>query len=263
MNFWSNNALHQDPEQIKRQKSALNKKLTPIIIDRGKSYCEIKGSGRESYKITTSSCTCSDFTRRKLPCKHMYRLAHYLNLFELPGQVKESSVVPLREADGKTEYLDKSTGEIISTNRNDFLINLDILPDSQQQKLFEVAHTLHFDPEYKFLSFSSEDWKPLVDLKYLSFGELSLDEKLKELGRSDLIGLIEDWNHENIPYNPKSICRTLIKFINENFSDNLDEINQSIVVIQQSPYISNYLALYKRLAELLGIDLIQPEYLDF
>jgi len=33
---------------------------------------------------TLESCTCPDFKERKLPCKHMYRLASELGLIELP-----------------------------------------------------------------------------------------------------------------------------------------------------------------------------------
>ena len=35
------------------------------------------------YDTTLSSCTCADFEKRKLPCKHIYRLAVELNLIEI------------------------------------------------------------------------------------------------------------------------------------------------------------------------------------
>ena len=44
------------------------------------------------YKTKLQSCTCPDFKKRKLPCKHMYRLAGDMGLdslyFELPQENK-------------------------------------------------------------------------------------------------------------------------------------------------------------------------------
>lgn len=41
------------------------------------------GSGKKPYTATLSKCTCNDFVKRKLPCKHMYSLAHQLGYIEL------------------------------------------------------------------------------------------------------------------------------------------------------------------------------------
>ncbi len=86
MSFWGkgNEKLHADPEQIKRQKSATKVNLDPARLDVETSTCAIK-----DYVVSLDSCTCIDFERRKqahrhaLPCKHMYRLAHELNLFDI------------------------------------------------------------------------------------------------------------------------------------------------------------------------------------
>ena len=45
----------------------------------------ILGSGENVYKTSFSSCTCMDFQKRKLPCKHMYKLAFWskkMNLYD-------------------------------------------------------------------------------------------------------------------------------------------------------------------------------------
>ncbi len=68
---WSQwNAVHILDEQLKRQKNASEKKTTPISIDRTNATGIFKGSSKTNY-ITT------------LSCKHMYRLAHELSLFNL------------------------------------------------------------------------------------------------------------------------------------------------------------------------------------
>ncbi len=78
---WS--SIHQLPEQLKRQKSASEKKLTPISIDHQNATGTFKGSAKSNYITTLSDCTCIDFSRRKFPCKHMYRLAYELSIFNL------------------------------------------------------------------------------------------------------------------------------------------------------------------------------------
>lgn len=46
--------------------------------------------GGRIYRTTLVSCTCPDFKERKLPCKHMYRLASEFGLIELPDPVFEN-----------------------------------------------------------------------------------------------------------------------------------------------------------------------------
>ena len=74
--------IHFNPEQVKRQKSALDKKLTPLEIDRENETGKFRGS-KKDYCTTLSNCQCVDFGRRRLPCKHMYRLAMEVGAF--PG----------------------------------------------------------------------------------------------------------------------------------------------------------------------------------
>lgn len=76
-------SIHGLADQLKRQKSARDKKTTPISIDRENETGIFKGSGKADYVTTLSNCTCTDFSRRKLPCKHMYRLAHELSKYNL------------------------------------------------------------------------------------------------------------------------------------------------------------------------------------
>ena len=70
--------IDNHPEQLKRQKSAMNKKCTPVEINRENETALFSGSGKSPYETTTESCTCRDFSVRRLPCKHIYRLRHEL-----------------------------------------------------------------------------------------------------------------------------------------------------------------------------------------
>lgn len=81
---WSQwDSVHNLDDQLKRQKSAYEKKNTPVSIDRSSASGTFKGSAKSNYITTLSNCSCIDFSRRNLPCKHMYRLAHELSFFNL------------------------------------------------------------------------------------------------------------------------------------------------------------------------------------
>ena len=71
--------IHDDFEQVKRIESA--RKLTKDIveIDKEAKRIVIQGSGAEPYESTLDDCDCMDFLHRKLPCKHIYRLAFELD----------------------------------------------------------------------------------------------------------------------------------------------------------------------------------------
>lgn len=78
---WSDN-LENDEAQAKRMASARKSALTPIQIN----HTELSGifSGKHGEYVTTiANCQCGDFISRRKPCKHIFRLAHELNLLDL------------------------------------------------------------------------------------------------------------------------------------------------------------------------------------
>ena len=91
--FWTDEKLHLKDDQQTRQYSALNKKLTPYEVYVSNKMCRIKGTGKEAYEVYLEECTCRDFAVRKLPCKHMYRLAHELSVFQLDGTPETLRIV--------------------------------------------------------------------------------------------------------------------------------------------------------------------------
>ena len=72
---------HNSSEQLRRQKSAHDKKLVPISIDNEAKRGLFSGTSR-NYNVTLYNCECVDFSMRGqlFPCKHMYRLAHELGI---------------------------------------------------------------------------------------------------------------------------------------------------------------------------------------
>lgn len=94
MTFQEFAALDTPAEAAKRIKSASEAKLTPLpgSLDVVKQSAQFKGSSQ--YTVTLDSCPCGDFRRRKLPCKHMYRLAHELGIFSIDGVNSDETKIP-------------------------------------------------------------------------------------------------------------------------------------------------------------------------
>lgn len=63
-----------------RKRRALNGELTPVHIDPKAKTGTFAGSEGGQYHTTLSGCTCPDFQKRKVPCKHMYCLAIKCNI---------------------------------------------------------------------------------------------------------------------------------------------------------------------------------------
>ena len=99
-------SIHSDPEQVKRQKSAASAKLTPVSVDPLSCSGNFKGSKSSVYSTTLNSCTCVDFSRRNLPCKHIYRLAHELHQFDLGVSVSSASSAVLSKPEAMKLIVD-------------------------------------------------------------------------------------------------------------------------------------------------------------
>lgn len=78
--FSGDMALHEEQDQLKRQKSAL--KLNVQSIDQSTQEGVIN-----DYHVSLIYCPCRDFAVRGKPCKHIYRLAHELGVFQLSGKL--------------------------------------------------------------------------------------------------------------------------------------------------------------------------------
>jgi len=71
-----NEFLHEGYDQLQRQQRALDLKMTSV--NRDKQTGTIK-----DYFVSLDKCTCVDFQKRHKPCKHIYRLAFELGIFDL------------------------------------------------------------------------------------------------------------------------------------------------------------------------------------
>ena len=69
---WDKSIHLQEGQYDRIQRS---KKVIISNFDLGTQKATIKGTKGATYETAFASCTCGDFVRRRLPCKHMYKLA--------------------------------------------------------------------------------------------------------------------------------------------------------------------------------------------
>lgn len=108
--------IHNSADQQKRIESAQKARTSPATIDRESKTATFKGSGAMPYQTTLESCTCIDFVRRKLPCKHMYRLAIELGMLgdDVKKTLRVGVQISLEEAVAELENLTEDAQLIVS-----------------------------------------------------------------------------------------------------------------------------------------------------
>lgn len=91
--------IHNEISQVKSRVAAKKIKSSDITMNADNS-CFISGSGSEPYHVTLSSCQCQDFAvnkKRERPCKHIYRLASELGMFDLLPEKNPSGAASVQE----------------------------------------------------------------------------------------------------------------------------------------------------------------------
>lgn len=79
--------LHTEEEQIKRIEESFNVDLYDI------ETISQAATAENGYNVSLTKCTCMDFNTRKLPCKHIYRLAYILEKLKLPRIAKREPIL--------------------------------------------------------------------------------------------------------------------------------------------------------------------------
>lgn len=93
-------------ERKKREKKAASAECTPLSIDSDRQHGQFKGSSGY-YETMLDGCSCVDFARRRHPCKHMYRLAAELGIYQLDGIISDTSKIKLTKRE-KEAFLENA-----------------------------------------------------------------------------------------------------------------------------------------------------------
>lgn len=253
MLFYKDYKLNAHPDQAKRQVSATNKKLTPINIDKENQVCFIKGSGKEPYTVTLEYCTCSDFIRRKLPCKHMYRLAYELNLMTPPKPIETSNSIKIKEDDKMFEVLDKTSGEITTINKISYKTILNKITPKQRTLILEL---LNGNGELNVSETTplplDDDLKSILDLQIFNYKTVNLFDEMED-HREVLDSLLYELNID--PYKELNLKRFNSKkvttYLQENFKEEIINIINKYkrISISLNPSFDSHFKLARKLRE--------------
>lgn len=88
--------IHLTEHAVQRIKSAKSAKLTPIKIDNESLYGYFRGL-HGHYETWLDDCSCADFKRYRLPCKHIYRLAIELQILNEKVATNSSMIPQLKK----------------------------------------------------------------------------------------------------------------------------------------------------------------------
>ena len=166
MNFFSleNNYLHDETEQLRRQKSALKLKTDSI------NYSSKTGFVSGHY-VTIDNCDCMDFAMHGKPCKHMYRLAEDLGIFKISSKTSNKNIIAT-DVESKTKYVRDILKDEIRNLSKEAKLELQKFTSRPKRKIYEM-YTDKFIDE-------------LIDSGLLVSTEISLRESIENLKVADI-----------------------------------------------------------------------------
>lgn len=208
--------IHATAEQQKRLESAKSPKTTPICIEKESKEGIFPGRGSSDYHTTLEFCTCVDFARRKLPCKHIYRLAIEL------GKLKESVQIGINK-----NILIKSQIEF-----KDAIAELENLSDNCQyifKNFLEQSLTLKTAEFPVLVNRSSDELLSCTLLKQIN----APDVALQIFKRNQIIQILDAHNISGFKRNAGQT--NLISWCLENI-EGIWEVFPRIYVFQFSEY---------------------------
>ena len=175
LSAWAS-GVHETPDQRKRIENAKSSKTTPLEVNKDAKTGVFPSSNGKPYETSLHACTCSDFSRRKLPCKHIYRLAMECGELDVPFSTGENKNVlanrqlSVSEAVAELENLSDSQQKIVSG------MLLEIL--YRGAKTVEIAQ--------------KDDTNALLSSKLIqTHGRVNAGELLQRMPKRDIVALLE------------------------------------------------------------------------
>lgn len=219
--FSENNPLHRDDDQKSRQKSAL--KLNVISIDNEKCSGIIN-----DYEVTLNTCTCRDYFTRRLPCKHMYRLAHELGKFHLVGKIVNDPSI-------KNHVTTKKERDILK-------IEVDKLSDEEKFFFYSVIYYYLYQKEASYVSLKNDIANTLLSLDMVKEVE-DIPALSDVLDKKELVAFLRE--HQcKIRLNAKKLF--MLEELQKSYPELLQEIQVKYFVLQPTERFYPHLrSIYK------------------
>lgn len=215
-NKWSGS--HDSPDQQKRIASAKKSACTPVSLDQEACTGTFKGSSG-THTTALDHCSCVDFNRRRLPCKHMYRLAMELGAFQTDFESDKSAIVEPQSSVHRERL--SETIKVVET-----------LTDDQQRLLLEIVRSVN-SKSPTICCKSTPDLQVLLDCNLI---EAVPDFKtcLAKYKKPELITLATSFGLEP---DKKLLKPELINYIIENASKELETCTLTYTVVQTCEHI--------------------------
>ena len=167
-------SIHALPEQIRKIDRARKAETSPSSTDPSTFTGVFPSSGQNPYYTSLDSCTCPNFRINKLfPCKHMYRLAMELGLF-----------------DGSFEHgANKNTYPPIQ----DVVATLENYSDDVQLLILNVIRgIIAKNPLVE--CYVTENVLPILSFPYLQFKPSSISSIMADYRKTDIVAILDQQN---------------------------------------------------------------------
>ena len=201
--------IDSQPDQLKRQKSALKCKI--IEIDKENKKALFKGSGKNPYETTLDTCTCRDFVVRNLPCKHIYRLRMELEDPNISDEIKEF----------ESNHFDKEYAK-------------DIFKNFSRDAAYDFIYVLGYD-WISSKKLENESLKELLNSELVN-ATTELSTTLNFLTKKELTNICDDCE---IPYKSNTLKSDLINYLIEGLdAESVENLSQKIpMAIRRDPRV--------------------------
>lgn len=227
--------LHNEYDQLRRQKSSLSIKLDEVDF--------LNQTGRiKKYVVSLDECTCTDFIMRQKPCKHMYKLACELGVFQIDDKAKDKNL-PASSINSNT--IEDETRQI----RNRIKVLIRPLSAEAQLKLQEFTYS----PKKKIYELDTdENIDVLIDRGLLISHEITPKDAIARLTIAEIRKMC-------INEKPKKSFRRdeLIEFFLENYSAEAEGFrnkfyNGKVFVELSKEILENLTAIHRFLCSMVG-----------
>ena len=197
-NSWGD--IHNDADQRKRIESAKKANMTPVSVDENDLSGEFVGSAK--YHVTLLTCNCSDFRRRGLPCKHIYRLAIELGLLDEHAKSDSSKI---------------RTAKLERYSLKETVKKVESLTDKQRKILQDVMRQLLFvDTKMPAVIMADADGDTLINKGFLNKSS-NTEAFFLDITRAELLERLDRIGACKISRNSKKV--DVINFVKENVND--------------------------------------------
>lgn len=209
-NLWANSwgfNIHDRGCQLERQERSKHRCYSPLSLDATTGTGVFRGKDAD-YQTSLVRCDCTDFQRRAMPCKHMYRLAYELDVFMLDDVEYDPNI--------------KSYPHVYDLASS-------VRPLSRMCK--DILHECCYNTVYVA---NRAQAKPLLTLNLVV---ISNDKTtlLESYSKDDLYNLLAD-----VPGVKRSLRKSdLISLIVSEHPDVISELEKLNVPLELSPYISH------------------------